>query len=170
MEITFKNVKFMDADHTEYLVEDLCYTDDDDSSAKITGNTTVVVGTALANAIEAKLKENNIDPTKLEVANTETDWNTIPDEKVKYIVISSVQGIIDAAASSMGYDNAVSCASYATSNIPKFKAEAAAIIKYRDDAWIACYQFLNDYLAGKIKRPTLDVIMAKIPTFVPPSV
>lgn len=170
MDISFKTVKYMDADHSEYLVEDLNYVDDDNTTTNISGNTTVPKNTALAEAIEAQLKAKGIDLDKLEVVNVANDWDSIPDEKVKDIVISSVQGIIDAAAGSMGYDNAVSCASYATSTIPKFKTEAVAIIKYRDDAWIACYQFLNDYLAGKIKRPTLEDIMKKIPTFVPPSV
>jgi hypothetical protein len=42
---------------------------------------------------------------------------------------------LDAGAQAWGYDSIVSAASYATSTNAQFKAEAAALIAWRDAVW-----------------------------------
>lgn len=46
-----------------------------------------------------------------------------------------LQQILDSAAQSWGYDNVVSAVSYLSSASPKFRAEAQAMLEWRDQIW-----------------------------------
>lgn len=55
---------------------------------------------------------------------------------------------MDSVVQGNGYDNIVSCASYANSATPKFKSEALAAIAWRDAVWAECYTLLANPPAG----------------------
>ena len=75
---------------------------------------------------------------------------------------SAVQVHINSIAQKRGYDNGVSCASYATSTIPQFAADAVAFVAWRDSVWVACQQIENTDLAAvpPIIPTAADVIAA----------
>ena len=82
-------------------------------------------------------------------------------EEIKQGLINLVQQHLDAKCQSMGYDNGFACASYATSSVPKFKAEAEAFVLWRDRVWSYCYEQLDLFEAGQREIPT-DII-AELP-------
>lgn len=67
---------------------------------------------------------------------------------------------LDEVVQAKGYDNIVSCASYATSTDATFKAEAEAAIAWRDAVYRAGYQILADIPDG-VSTP--DDVMALLP-------
>lgn len=82
-------------------------------------------------------------------------------EEIKQGLINQVQAHLDNACKERGYDNGFACASYATSSVPKFKAEAEAYILWRDKVWSYCYEQLALFEAGEREIPT-DII-AELP-------
>lgn len=78
----------------------------------------------------------------------------------------AVQGHLDRAVRVRGYDNVVSCASYASSTNPAFAAEAAAAIAWRDAVWAYCYVELGKVVAGERAVPDLITFMGELPELV----
>ena len=37
------------------------------------------------------------------------------------------------------------------------------MVKWRDQCWRKCYNLLDDYLARKIERPTVDSVLQSLP-------
>ena len=71
---------------------------------------------------------------------------------------------LDSVAKSWGYDSIISATSYANSTIPKFNAEALALIGWRDSVWSSAYALLANVLAGKKSDPkTVDEFLALLP-------
>lgn len=64
-----------------------------------------------------------------------SDDMTMTAEAVASAFTARVQREIEGLAVSWGYDSVLSSASYAMSAIPKFKAEALALLVYRDAMW-----------------------------------
>lgn len=79
-------------------------------------------------------------------------------------VTPGVQRWMDQTAQQKGYDNVVSCATYATSGVPEFAADAAAIIAWRDAVWVAAYAW-RDGLNGQLPEtiPTIEEVIAQLP-------
>ena len=86
------------------------------------------------------------------------DWSKTDDEIFKEIQ-NAVQRILDDKAQSMNYDDGFTLASYYDSTIPKFKQEAMEFVEYRDKCWSKCYEMLNDYTSGKIRRPLVSEVI-----------
>ena len=77
---------------------------------------------------------------------------------------TAVQTYVDSIAKKRGYDSGVSCASYASSTITTFAADALAFIKWRDDVWITCQQIENTDLAATPPIiPTASAVIAALP-------
>lgn len=77
---------------------------------------------------------------------------------------SSAQSNLDSVAQSWGYDSVVSAVSYANSTIAQFKAEAVALIEWRDAVWSSAYTLLANVQAGKKLAPkTVDEFLALLP-------
>ena len=100
-----------------------------------------------------------------QVANRLPDSLLVPSfDEVVRVAIDGVQAWIDRTAAQNGYDNAVSCASYAASGIPEYRADAVAIIAWRDAVWVAANEWCNS-LGGKLPDPvpTIEAIIAQLP-------
>ncbi|NJB80281.1 hypothetical protein [Xanthomonas arboricola] len=67
---------------------------------------------------------------------------------------------IDDVARGNGYDNAVSCASYVSSGMQKNKAEALALVAWRDAVWAAAYALLA---APPVGVTTLAQVITLLP-------
>lgn len=91
----------------------------------------------------------------------ENRFNT--PEGVQREVTLRVQSILDTFARTKGYDSIISAASYVTSAVPQFAAEAARAVLMRDAMWAACYAIMTAVVEGTRTLPTVDVIMAELP-------
>lgn len=75
-----------------------------------------------------------------------------------------VQRHLDETVQTRNYDSMLSCCSYATSSVARFALEGQAAVTWRDAVWDACYTILDDCLAGTRPVPTLDALIAELPT------
>ena len=85
-------------------------------------------------------------------------------EQAKASMESAIQSHIDNQAKSLGYDGAVSACSYA-GYINEFQDEAVALGVWRSAVWTKAYQVQADVEAGTIPMPTVDELIAMLPTF-----
>lgn len=60
----------------------------------------------------------------------------------------AIQDLIDMHAQSRRYDNGNSLATYVSSTIPQWAAEATAFVAWRDTVWAYAYAELDKVLAG----------------------
>lgn len=65
----------------------------------------------------------------------------------------AVQAHLDAFAATWRYESILSAASYANSTVAQFKAEALAMIAWRDAVWNSCYTTLAAVQAGTQPMP-----------------
>lgn len=83
-------------------------------------------------------------------------------------VVAAVQARLDTFARTRSYDGILSACTYATSTVAQFAAEGAYCVKARDSHWSTCYQFMADVQDGRRPTPTLDEVLASLPTLVWP--
>ena len=76
---------------------------------------------------------------------------------------AAVQKHLDDFARTRGYDGILSACTYATSTVPKFKAEGQYAVEARDATWAKCYEVLAAVEAGSRPMPTLDELLAELP-------
>lgn len=82
--------------------------------------------------------------------------------------INAVQEMMDLKAKERGYDNILSACTYATNTNTKFAAEGQACVTWRDSVWSACYQIMADVASGTVPEPTLNELLAELPSMVWP--
>lgn len=87
-------------------------------------------------------------------------------EMVDYQI--SIQSHIDATAKSKGYADGVAIAGYSTSTIPTWSEEAAAFIAWRDQVWVYAYTELAKVQGGHRAQPTINGLIAELPTIIWP--
>jgi hypothetical protein len=75
----------------------------------------------------------------------------------------AIQDRIDTTAISRGYQDGFALASYATSTIPQWAAEAAAFIAWRDAVWVYAHQELASVLNGSRAIPTIAGFLEELP-------
>jgi len=75
----------------------------------------------------------------------------------------AVENHIDATASSRSYSGTVSLASYVTSTVPGWKAEAEAFVTWRDAVWVYALTELEKAQQGARPIPTLDEFITELP-------
>jgi len=76
---------------------------------------------------------------------------------------TAIQGHIDATARSKGYADGVACASYITSTMPGWQAEAAVFVPWRDSVWLSAYLIMGQVQAGQRPAPTIESLIAELP-------
>lgn len=89
-------------------------------------------------------------------------------EELKQQFTDAIQGYLDAFARTRNYDNILSAATYATSTVPKFRAEGQYAVEARDATWAKGYEILAEVMAGQRPMPALDDVLAELPVFVWP--
>jgi hypothetical protein len=83
--------------------------------------------------------------------------------------VAAVQNLLDTTARQRNYDGILSACTYATSTNAKFQAEGQACVAWRDGCWAYCYQALADVDSGKRTAPTIDGLIAELPTLTWPA-
>jgi hypothetical protein len=74
-----------------------------------------------------------------------------------------IQRRLDEIAAERGYDSILSLCSYATSSVPRFRAEGQAGVDLRDRCWMIGYQVLADVAQGLRDFPSDDEALAMMP-------
>lgn len=82
---------------------------------------------------------------------------------------AAVQKHLDDFARTRGYDGILSAATYATSQVQKFKDEGQYAVEARDATWAKCYEILAAVEAGSRPMPTLDELLAELPVLTWPN-
>jgi len=99
-------------------------------------------------------------------------WTVIPapsDEiekrvqAIKGTLQKAVQNKLDNFAQTRGYDNILSCCTYATSTVQKFQQEAQYCVQMRDNYWNACYTILAEFENGQRPLPTIEQLLGELP-------
>lgn len=79
----------------------------------------------------------------------------LPEASLDQVVAAygdALDASINAGARSWGYDSLATAASYAASAVPRFKAEAKALIAWRDKAWLWASDVL-DAIKARTRPP-----------------
>lgn len=84
-------------------------------------------------------------------------------EEQNKVYENSVQAHLNATVQSRGYTDVNSCLSYKDSTDETWRRESWAFNAWRDAVWHKCYEILNAFMAGKIKQPTVDEVIAQLP-------
>lgn len=95
-------------------------------------------------------------------ARKELQKNSNQKELVKRFT-DIVQKVLDETAQSRNYDSIISVCSYATSNNPKFRAEAEACVAWRDAVWEYCYEELDKFERGEREVPSEKELIEELP-------
>jgi hypothetical protein len=69
-------------------------------------------------------------------------------EQIIAAASAAIEAHVEATARARGYTSAVSCATYAASTIPAWKAEGVAFVAWRDAVWTAALASLEAAKAG----------------------
>lgn len=84
-------------------------------------------------------------------------------EEIKQSLINGIQAYMNTTAQTKGYDDIFTAISYENSEDEIFKAEGKACRVWRDKVWRACYNILDEVLAGAREIPTLEELIAELP-------
>ena len=76
---------------------------------------------------------------------------------------AAIQAHLDRFAQTRNYDGIMSAATYATSIVPKFRAEGQYAVEARDLTWAKGYELLDAVLSGSRPMPDLEEVIAELP-------
>ena len=85
-----------------------------------------------------------------------------PEEQLEAFTFA-IQAHLDAFARTRNYDGIMSAATYATSTVPKFRAEGQYAVEARDATWANGYEIMGAVMSGARPMPTLDEVIAELP-------
>lgn len=111
-------------------------------------------------AMTQRLEEGT--PVKLNEQWTQV-WNVMPlsaeeismqQRALRASIVASTQLRLDSFAQTRGYDGILSACSYATSTVPKFKAEGQYCVEARDATWAKLTDMLAEIEAGTRPVPS----------------
>lgn len=76
--------------------------------------------------------------------------------------VAAIEAHVDATAKARAYGGAVLLASYVSSTIPQWQAEAVAFVAWRDAVWVSAYATLAA-VQGGATPPTIEQFIAGLP-------
>jgi hypothetical protein len=76
---------------------------------------------------------------------------------------TAAQSLLDSTAKAWGYDSVISAASYTTSGVAQYKADAQALIEWRDALWQAAYGVEVSVRGGTAMPATAADFLAMLP-------
>lgn len=75
-----------------------------------------------------------------------------------------IQSLIDTKAQEKDYDSGATLASYVSSTIPQWAAEASAFVAWRDAVWLHALTELDKVQSGARSQPTIENFLTELPT------
>lgn len=111
------------------------------------------------------------DPARLTVG----DWadagsvTIAPPTHTQADYTVAIRAHVEAVARARQYDNAHSLASYVTSSVPTWAAEAQAFVAWRDQVWVYAYQQLAAVQSGARAQPTPAEFVSELPAITWPA-
>jgi hypothetical protein len=157
MIISYDSVHYHDESRTDLTIDNLVI-DNHPLGNCVILNVTSQLGYLI---IQNELSKGNEILTAYE--DDESQQLTIP-ELITAIQVA-VQGIIDGKAKEKLYDDGFALCGYADSTNEQFRSEALRFIRFRDLCWVKCYEILNKYNNGEIRRPTVEDVVLQLPDF-----
>ena len=85
-----------------------------------------------------------------------------PEEQLEAFT-AAIQTHLDLFAQTRNYDGIMSAATYATSTVPKFRAEGQYAVQARDLTWARGYEIMDEVISGARPVPTLEEVIAELP-------
>lgn len=82
---------------------------------------------------------------------------------------AAIQAHIDIVARSKSYADGFALASYVSSTIPAWAAEATTFVEWRDQVWVYAYTELAKVQSGQRPQPTIAELVSELPQIVWPS-
>lgn len=76
-----------------------------------------------------------------------------------------IQRLIDTKAQEKDYDSGATLASYVSSTIPQWVAEASAFVAWRDAVWLYVLTELDKVQGGEREQPSVEAFLAELPSF-----
>lgn len=109
----------------------------------------------------------NID-TSLLVTKAQKDL--LAQQELTYTFERAIQGHLDTAAKSRGYDSIATAVSYAEEPaVQLFQEDGRAFRAWRSLVWQYAYQELARVKAGEREIPALDTFLAELPALAAPA-
>jgi len=91
------------------------------------------------------------------------DWQEVTPEEIKALIMDAIQERLDTFAQTRYYDNILSAASYATSEIPQWQTEGQYAVAIRDATWAKAHEILMAVEAEEQEFPIIEEVMAELP-------
>lgn len=93
---------------------------------------------------------------------TATDLSGEGQAQIIAQITSAIDAHVEARAQALGYNSSAHLASYVSSTIPDWSAEAAAFVAWRDAVWVAAYQQQAE-AGGSGHIPSAAEVIAGLP-------
>lgn len=87
----------------------------------------------------------------------------VPPAPTQADYVAAIAAHIEATARSRQYDSALSLSSYVASSVPRWAAEAAAFVAWRDAVWAHALATMGEVQAGGREPPTAEILIAELP-------
>jgi len=84
-------------------------------------------------------------------------------EELQNMFTGAIQEHLDAFAQTRNYDGILSVTTYATSSVPKFRAEGQYAVEARDATWAKGYEILAEVMSGQRPMPSLEEVLDELP-------
>lgn len=75
----------------------------------------------------------------------------------------AIQVAVDEAARSKQFNDGVTLASYTSSTVEPWAAQALAFVAWRDNVWQYSYSELSKVQAGEREQPTVEAFLLELP-------
>lgn len=102
-----------------------------------------------------------VDMTEDEIVEFEVSRVPLPPQLEDFR--AAVQARIDTEAQTKQYENGLACATYATSTIPGWAAQAQAFVAWRDAVWAYAFTELAKVESGEREQPSVAEIIDELP-------
>lgn len=76
---------------------------------------------------------------------------------------SAIQAMVDETARSQLFNDGVTMASYVSSTVEPWAAQAQAFVAWRDNVWQYAYSELSKVQAGEREQPTIEKFLLELP-------
>lgn len=100
-------------------------------------------------------------------------WDVVPltaeelqrdKDKLIGMYTAAVQDMLDNEAKTQNFDSILTAVTYAGSGKARFSGKGNAARNWRDSVWDECYTILEDVELGNRAMPTVEELLAELPT------